>query len=168
MHEQHVRTGMCVRMAVCALPQVGSDECGYVGTLCPRVYGLRYRLLLSIAVGSAAATMASAVTCGRDNTQLSAFRAAATWGIQAARSTAWQEHSWRAPYAYQRPYVHRTRATVRTPVRPTSSARQPSSAWGTLRPTKHRGTAEREGEARRRSYTRGSKVGDRCRPSLKP
>ena len=35
-------------------------------------------------------------------------------------------------------------------------------------PTKHRGTAVRASEARRRSYSRGSEVGDRCRPSLKP
>ena len=34
--------------------------------------------------------------------------------------------------------------------------------------TKHRGTAERElSRARRRSYIRGSEVGDRCKPSLR-
>ena len=43
------------------------------------------RLLLSIAIGSAVATVTSAVTCGRDDTRLSALRAAAApfaWGIQ--------------------------------------------------------------------------------------
>ena len=33
-------------------------------------------------------------------------------------------------------------------------------------PTKHRGTGPSASGARRRSYTRGSEVGDRCRPSL--
>ena len=48
-------------------------------------------------------------------------------------------------------------------------AREVGAGREKAHPTKHRGTAERERSTRRRrSYTRGSEVGDRCRPSLKP
>ena len=53
------------------------------------------------------------------------------------------------------------------PPRPPCLSLDPAP-WSLVARGSRSGTAERERSTAPRSYTRGSEVGDRCRPSLKP